>query len=88
MVSYAVQAICAIKRDKAIKAIDVKREVQSRYVTKMKKALKLTVWQTGGCKSFYRKGMTGEVTSLSPESVIHFIFARTWFRLKDYRLLR
>jgi len=88
MVNYTVRAICAIKRDKAIKAIDVKRDVQSRYVTKMKKALKLTVWQTGGCKSFYRKGMTGEVTSLSPESVIHFIFSRKWFRLKDYRLLK
>jgi len=88
MVNYTVKAICAIKRDKTIRAIDVKSDVQSRYVTKMKKTLKLTVWQTGGCKSFYRKGMTGEVTSLSPESVVHFIFSRKWFRLRDYHLLK
>jgi cation diffusion facilitator CzcD-associated flavoprotein CzcO len=88
MVNYTVKAICAIKRDKTIRAIDVKSDVQSRYVTKMKKTLKLTVWQTGGCKSFYRKSMTGEVTSLSPESVVHFIFSRKWFRLRDYHLLK
>jgi cation diffusion facilitator CzcD-associated flavoprotein CzcO len=88
MVNYTVKAICAIKRDKNIKAIDVKSNVQSEYVAKMKKNLQLTVWQTGGCTAFYRKDMTGEVTSLSPESVVNFIFSRKWFRLRDYHLLR
>jgi cation diffusion facilitator CzcD-associated flavoprotein CzcO len=89
MVNYTVKAICAIKRDKNIKAIDVRSNVQSEYVAKMKKNLKLTVWQTGGCTaSFYRKDMTGEVTSLSPESVVNFIFSHKWFRLRDYHLLR
>ena len=88
MVNYTIKAICAIKRDKTIKAIDVKSDVQSQYVAKMKETMKSTVWQTGECKSFYRKGMTGEVTSLSPESVIHFIFSRKWFRLRDYNLLK
>jgi cation diffusion facilitator CzcD-associated flavoprotein CzcO len=88
MVKYTVKAICAIKRDKSIKAIDVRSDVQSEYVAKTKKNLKLTVWQTGGCSAFYRKDMTGEVTSLSPESVVHFIFSRKWFRLRDYHLLR
>ncbi len=88
MVNYTIKAICTVKRDKTIKAIDVKSDVQSQYVTKMKKTMKFTVWQTGGTKSFYKKGMTGEVTSLSPESVIHFIFSRKWFRLRDYNLLK
>ena len=88
MVNYTVKAICAIKRDKSIKAIDVRSDVQSEYVSNMKKNLKLTVWQTGGCTTFYRKNMTGEVTSLSPESVVHFIFSRKWFHLSDYHLLR
>ena len=87
MVNYAVKAICAVKRDKNIKAIDVRNDVQNEYVSTVKKNLKLTVWQTGGCSAFYRKNMTGEVTSLSPESVVHFIFSRQWFRLKDYHLL-
>lgn len=88
MVSYTVKAIRAVKRNKNIKAIDVKKDVQQEYVAKVKKQLKLTVWQTAGCSAFYRKNMTGEVTSLSPESVIHFIFSRLWFRLEDYNLIR
>ena len=87
MVNYIVKAICAIKRDKSIKAIDVRSNIQSEYVAKMKKDLKLTIWQTGGCSAFYRKNMTGEVTSLSPESVVNFIFTRRRFRLSDYHLL-
>jgi cation diffusion facilitator CzcD-associated flavoprotein CzcO len=88
MVNYAVKAVCAIRRDKSIKAIDVRSDVQSKYVAKMKKTLKRTVWQTGECTAFYRKDMTGEVTSLSPESVVNFIFSRKWFHLRDYHLLR
>jgi len=88
MVNYTVKAICAIKQDKSIKAIDVRISLQSEYVAKVKKNLKLTVWQTGACTAFYRKDMTGDVTSLSPESVVHFIFSRKWFRLKDYHLLK
>lgn len=88
MVKYTVKAIGAIKRDKSIKAIDVKINVQNEYIENLKKNLKLTVWQTGGCKAFYRKDMTGIVTSLSPESMIHFIFSRKWFRLSDYNLLK
>ncbi|MEH6358886.1 MAG: NAD(P)/FAD-dependent oxidoreductase [Pseudomonadales bacterium] len=88
MVNYIVKAICAVTRDKSIKAIDVKSDVQSEYVAKLRKNLKLTVWQTDQCSAFYRKNMTGEVTSLSPESVITFIFSRKWFRLRDYHLLK
>jgi len=32
--------------------------------------------------------MTGEVTSLSPESMICFIFSPKGFRLRDYHLLK
>ena len=71
-----------------IKAIDVRSNVQREYVANMKEKLKRTVWQTGECTAFYRKNMTGEVTSLSPESVVNFIFSRKWFRLSDYHLLR
>jgi cation diffusion facilitator CzcD-associated flavoprotein CzcO len=88
MVNYTIKAIRAIKRDKSIKAIDVIRNAQNEYVAKMKRNMQLTVWQTGACTAFYRRDMTGEVTSLSPESVIHFIFSRKWFRLKDYHLLK
>ena len=87
MVGYAVKAIRTVRRDKNIRAIDVRNSVQSDYVANVRKNLKLTVWQSGDCPAFYRKNMTGEVTSLSPESVVHFIFSRKWFRLKDYNVV-
>jgi hypothetical protein len=54
----------------------------------MKKNMQFTVWQTGERRAFYRKNMTDEVTSLSPESVFNFIFSRKWFRLRDHDLLK
>ncbi len=88
MVNYTVNAISAVKRDKTVRAIDVKNDVQMKYVENIKKLMKSTVWQAGECKSFYRKGMTGEVTSLSPESLIHFIFSRKRFHMDDYQRLK
>lgn len=88
MVSYAVEAICAVKRNKGTKAIDVRSNVQRKYVMKMKDTMNSTVWQNGSCKSFYRQGKTGEVTSLSPESMVKFIFSRKWFHLEDYHLVK
>ncbi|PHS79159.1 MAG: flavin-containing monooxygenase FMO [Rhodospirillaceae bacterium] len=88
MTDYTVKAICAIKRDKSIKAIDAKPNLQAEYIAKMKQDMQMTVWQNGNCRAFYRKNMTGEVTSLSPESVVRFIFSRKWFRMSDYNLLK
>jgi cation diffusion facilitator CzcD-associated flavoprotein CzcO len=85
---YIVQAICAVKRDKYIKAIDVKRDFQDSYVADMRRKMQKTVWQNATCTAFYRKNMTEEVTSLSPEPVTGFILSRCWFRLSDYRLLK
>ena len=85
---YIVQAICAVKRDKSIKAIDARADLQDAYVANMRRKMQKTVWQTATCTAFYRKNMTDEVTSLSPEPVTGFILSRTWFRLSDFRLLR
>jgi cation diffusion facilitator CzcD-associated flavoprotein CzcO len=86
--SYIVQAICTVQRDKSIKAIDARRDLQDAYVADMRRQMRRTVWQTANCTAFYRRNMTEEVTSLSPESVSRFILSRKWFRLSDYRLLR
>jgi cation diffusion facilitator CzcD-associated flavoprotein CzcO len=85
---YIVQAICAVKRDPSIKAIDARRDLQDAYVAGMRSKMRRTVWQTAACTSFYRRNMTDEVTSLSPEPVTGFILSRKWFHLGDYRLLK
>lgn len=88
MVGYVLKAISAVKRDQSIKVIDAKVDVQNKYIARMKWRMRSTIWQLGKCTAFYRKNMTGEVTSLSTESVINFIFSRKWFRLDDYHLLK
>ena len=85
---YIVQAICAVKRDSSIKAIDARRELQDVYVAAMRRKMQKTVWQNATCTAFYRKNMTEEVTSLSPEPATGFILSRKWFCLSDYRLLK
>ena len=85
---YIVQGIGAVKRDKRIHAIDARRDRQDAYVARMREKMRKTVWQNAACTAFYRKNMTEEVTSLSPEPVTGFILSRKWFRMSDYRLLR
>jgi len=87
-INYTIKAICAIKQDQSIKAIDAKRNLQDEYILNMKQKMAKTVWQKGDCTAFYRKNMTGEVTSLTPEPVLEFIFSRKWFHLSDYHLLK
>ena len=69
-------------------AIDARRDRQDAYVARMREKMRKTVWQNAACTAFYRKNMTEEVTSLSPEPVTGFILSRKWFRMSDYRLLR
>ena len=71
-----------------IKAIDPRPELQEACVANLRRKMRRTVWQTADCTAFYRRNMTEEVTSLSPEPASGFILSRTWFRLGDYRLLR
>jgi len=85
---YIVQAICAVKGARGVRAIDPRPELQDAYMAGMRKKMRKTVWQNASCTAFYRKNMTDEVTSLSPEPVTGFILARKWFRLGDYRPLK
>jgi cation diffusion facilitator CzcD-associated flavoprotein CzcO len=85
---YIVQAICAVKRDESVRAIDARPDLQDAYVAAMRRKMQKTVWQTATCTAFYRRNMTEEVTSLCPEPVTRFILSRRRFRLADYRLLK
>jgi cation diffusion facilitator CzcD-associated flavoprotein CzcO len=88
MTGYIVQAIRAVRRDPTIRAIDPRPELQAAYVRRMRARMGRTVWQNAKVSAFYRRNMTEEVTSLSPEPVTGFIWSRRWFRLQDYRLIR
>ena len=54
----------------------------------MTRKMQKTVWQNATCTAFYRKNMTEEATSLSPEPVTGFILSRKWFCMSDYHQLK
>ncbi|PJA33359.1 MAG: flavin-containing monooxygenase FMO [Zetaproteobacteria bacterium CG_4_9_14_3_um_filter_53_7] len=85
---YIVQAITAVKQDNSIKAIHPRKNLQDAYVAAMRQKMQKTVWQNATVTAFYRKNMSEEVTSLSPEPVTGFIFSRRWFHLSDYHLIK
>jgi hypothetical protein len=81
-VRYIMDAIT--KLDKRGDAwLDVKQDVQDRYNAKLQEELKGTVWQNGGCMSWYQQA-DGRNTALWPHATFQFM-ARTWtVNMKDY----
>jgi cation diffusion facilitator CzcD-associated flavoprotein CzcO len=75
-IRYAVKAIrFAQKKDLAY--IDVRRGVQTRFNEKLQERLHKSVWETGGCKSWYLND-SGRNSTLWPGFTFEFR-ARTWF---------
>lgn len=52
MVNYSLKFIKLILNGEAT-AVDVKHEAETAYTADLQKALKKTVWQSGGCTSWY-----------------------------------
>jgi cation diffusion facilitator CzcD-associated flavoprotein CzcO len=69
-VEYIMRAI-AHKKKKQAYTIEIRTEVEKAYNEKIQKKLKGTVWQTGGCHSWYQT-KDGKITTLYPTS--SFIF--------------
>lgn len=85
-VQYTLQGIRYILK-KNMKFIDVRKDVQDRYNEEIQKRLSKSVWQTGGCVSWYNTS-TGRNTTLWPGFTFEFK-ARTFFlRPKDYEFVR
>jgi len=76
---YIVQAICAVISTSA-SGHRCQARTSGCLRRRHEKKMRRTVWQNATCTAFYRKNMTDEVTSLSPEPVTGFILSRKWFR--------
>jgi hypothetical protein len=59
------------KRD--AKVIEVKGETQQRFVEELRARLAGTVWQAGGCRSWYQDPKTGESPVIWPGSVVSYM---------------
>jgi cation diffusion facilitator CzcD-associated flavoprotein CzcO len=84
-VGYIVDALQRM-RAAQVAAIDVDETVQARFVAGLETRLQGTVWQDGGCSSWY-KDAHGKVTAVWPGSAAAYVKAVRAADLRDYRIM-
>ncbi len=71
-VRYAMNCLQLMRR-KEQRVLEVRREVQQQFVEEIYRRMTRTVWQSGGCHSWYQDQRTGEITTLWPGSVVAYL---------------
>jgi cation diffusion facilitator CzcD-associated flavoprotein CzcO len=84
-VRYAVNCLKLMKRKKE-RVIEVRAETQQRFVEEIYRRMSRTVWQSGGCHSWYQDQRTGEITTLWPGSVVSYLRRTRSVSPSDYKL--
>lgn len=64
--------------------IEVTEQAQTRYNEKLQNRLAATVWQAGGCRSWYQDPNTGRNTLLWPKPVLPFWLRTRRVHRRDY----
>jgi cation diffusion facilitator CzcD-associated flavoprotein CzcO len=70
-VRYVMSCLTLMKRRQK-HVLEVRPETQKQFVTDIQRRLAGTVWQSGGCRSWYQDQRTGENTALWPGSVVAY----------------
>jgi cation diffusion facilitator CzcD-associated flavoprotein CzcO len=84
-VRYAVKCLKLMNRRKQ-RVMEVRPEIQEHFVEEIYRRMSTTVWQSGGCHSWYQDQKTGEITTLWPGSVIAYLRRTRSVSLDDYEL--
>ena len=71
-VRYTVNCLKLMKRRKQ-RVLEVRPEIQQSFVEEIYRRMGGTVWQSGGCHSWYQDQNTGEVTAIWPGSVVAYL---------------
>jgi len=71
-VGYVINCL-KLMRERNISAMEVHAESQKHFAAIIRDRMARTVWQSGGCKSWYQDVHTGENTTLWPGSVIGYM---------------
>jgi len=84
-VRYVINCL-KLMRKRSISAMEVRAESQKRFAANLRDHMARTVWQSGGCRSWYQDVRTGENTTLWPGSVIQYFRAMRSVSLSEYQL--
>ena len=84
-VHYVMSCLALMKRRKR-KVLEVRVDSQRDFFADVQRRLEGTVWQSGGCKSWYQDPVTGENMTLWPRSVVAYIRQTRSAAAADYEL--
>ena len=84
-VGYVMKCL-KLMRQRNISAMEVRAESQQHFVANLHDHMARTVWQSGGCRSWYQDTRTGENTTLWPGSVIQYFRAMRSVSTSEYDL--
>jgi cation diffusion facilitator CzcD-associated flavoprotein CzcO len=79
-----VMSCLKLMRRRGQKVMNLRPETQKRFVDEVVERLSHTVWQTGGCRSWYQDQKTGENTTLWPGSVVAYMRRTRSAAARDY----
>jgi cation diffusion facilitator CzcD-associated flavoprotein CzcO len=75
-IGYVMDSL-RLMRKRGSTVMEVKATTQQRFVAELRKRLAGTVWESGGCRSWYQDAKTGESPVIWPGSVVGYK-RRTW----------
>jgi cation diffusion facilitator CzcD-associated flavoprotein CzcO len=84
-VRYVMSCFSLMKREKK-NVLEVRPETQKQFVADVHRRMQGTVWQSGGCHSWYQDQRTGENTTLWPGSVVAYVRRTRSASAADYEL--
>ncbi|HKT47590.1 MAG TPA: NAD(P)/FAD-dependent oxidoreductase [Candidatus Acidoferrales bacterium] len=71
-VRYVISCL-KLMRERGQQVMHVRKETQQNFVERVTRRMGRTVWQTGGCRSWYQDQKTGENVTLWPGSVVDYM---------------
>ena len=81
-INYIVEALLYMQENN-VRTVDVKEKVYNEYNRSIQSKLKNTVWQVGGCQSWY-KDAKGNNTTIWPDFTWVYILLMKNFDFKNY----
>jgi hypothetical protein len=84
-IRYVMDCLRLMRR-RGVKAMEVKAETQKKFVDELRTRLAGTVWQAGGCRSWYQDSRTGENPVIWPGSVVAYRRRTKAVAERDYTL--
>jgi cation diffusion facilitator CzcD-associated flavoprotein CzcO len=82
-IRYAMSCLKTMRR-RGYSVIELRPEVQRRFGEFLRHRLAATVWQSGGCRSWYQDAETGENPTIWPGSVVAYRRRTRRVALGDY----